>query len=388
MHVALARVYGDNPHLDVLHVLGKHTEVIWGGLIAFAVVVLLTPAVGGMARALGAVDAPGGRRVNRLPVPRLGGIALFLGMLVPALAFLHVGHENRGILLGATIAVTVGAIDDLRGLPWFGKLAGQVAAAAVPAAFGVWVSRFTFPFLGVNALPEWLGIALTVIWIVAIMNMVNFLDGLDGLAAGVSAIAGFTFSVIALSLGKIDAAILSAIVFGACVGFLRHNFYPARIFMGDSGALLLGYVLGAISVQGLLKTAATVALFFPLLVLAVPIVDTTFVVARRLKHGERIFVGDQAHLHHRFLRRGFSQKRAALTIWAWCLALAAAALATRFVPPRQHGVWHVWPTLIAVGIGLIALTFSVYVVYVLEIVKVGNPITRRREAGDPLRKAS
>jgi UDP-GlcNAc:undecaprenyl-phosphate GlcNAc-1-phosphate transferase len=388
MHVALARVYGNNPHLDVLHVLGKHTEVIWGGLIAFAVVVLLTPAVGGMARALGAVDAPGGRRVNRQPVPRLGGIALFLGMLVPALAFLHVGHENRGILLGATIAVTVGAIDDLRGLPWFGKLAGQVAAAAVPAAFGVWVSRFTFPFLGVNALPEWLGIALTVIWIVAIMNMVNFLDGLDGLAAGVSAIAGFTFSVIALSLGKIDAAILSAIVFGACVGFLRHNFYPARIFMGDSGALLLGYVLGAISVQGLLKTAATVALFFPLLVLAVPIVDTTFVVARRLKHGERIFVGDQAHLHHRFLRRGFSQKRAALTIWAWCLALAAAALATRFVPPRQHGVWHVWPTLIAVGIGLIALTFSVYVVYVLEIVKVGNPITRRREAGDPLRKAS
>jgi UDP-GlcNAc:undecaprenyl-phosphate GlcNAc-1-phosphate transferase len=388
MHAALARVYGDNPHLDVLHVLGKHTEVIWGGLIAFAVVVLLTPAVGGMARALGAVDEPGGRRVNRLPVPRLGGIALFLGMLVPALAFLHVGHENRGILLGATIAVTVGAIDDLRGVPWFGKLAGQVAAASVPAAFGVWVSRFTFPFLGVNALPEWLGIALTVIWIVAIMNMVNFLDGLDGLAAGVSAIAGFTFSVIALSLGKIDAAILSAIVFGACVGFLRHNFYPARIFMGDSGALLLGYVLGAISVQGLLKTAATVALFFPLLVLAVPIVDTTFVVARRLRHGERIFVGDQAHLHHRFLRRGFSQKRAALTIWAWCLALAAAALATRFVPPRQHGVWHVWPTAIAIGIALIALTFSVYVVYVLEIVKVGNPITRRREPGDPLRKAS
>jgi UDP-GlcNAc:undecaprenyl-phosphate GlcNAc-1-phosphate transferase len=389
MYVALARVfYGDNPHLDVLHVLGKHTEVIWGGLIAFAVVVLLTPAVGGMARALGAVDAPGGRRVNRRPVPRLGGIALFLGMLVPALAFLHVGHENRGILLGAAIALTVGAIDDLRGLRWFEKLAGQVAAAAVPAAFGVWVSRFTFPFLGVNALPEWLGIMLTVIWIVAIMNMVNFLDGLDGLAAGVSAIAGLTFSVIALSLGKPDAAILSAIVFGACVGFLRHNFYPARIFMGDSGALLLGYVLATISVQGLLKTAATVALFFPLLVLAVPIVDTTFVVARRLKHGDRIFVGDQAHLHHRFLRRGFSQTRAALTIWAWCLSLAAAAFATRFVPFRAHGVWHLWPTVLAAGIGLVALTFSVYVVYVLEIVKIGNPITRRREPGDPLRKAS
>src|SRR5438270_773221 len=137
---------------------------------------------------------------------------------------------------------------------------------------------------------------------------------------GVAAIAGLTFSVIALSLGKVDAAILSAIVFGACVGFLRHNFYPARIFMGDSGALLLGYVLAAVSVQGLLKTAATVALFFPLLVLAVPIVDTTFVVLRRIKHRESPFEGDQAHLHHRFLRRGFSQPRAALTIWGWCLS--------------------------------------------------------------------
>ena len=176
------------------------------------------------------------------------------------------------------------------------------------------------------------------------MNMVNFLDGLDGLAAGVAAIAGATFAVIALSLGKPDAAILSAIVFGACLGFLRHNFYPARIFMGDSGALLLGFVLAAVSVQGLLKTAATVALFFPLLVLAVPIVDTTFVVARRLKHGQKVFEGDQAHLHHRFLRRGFSQRRAAVTIWVWCLSLAAGALGTRFIPVRRHGVWHAWPT--------------------------------------------
>ena len=388
MYAALARVYGDNPHLNVLHVLGDHLEVIWGGLIAFAVVVLLTPAVGGMARALGAVDAPGGRRVNRNPVPRLGGIALFLGMLVPALAFLHVGHENRGILLGATIAVTVGAIDDLRGLRWFEKLGGQVAAAAVPAAFGVWVSRFTFPFLGVNALPEWLGVTLTVIWIVAIMNMVNFLDGLDGLAAGVAAIAGLTFSVIALSLGKVDAAILSAIVFGACVGFLRHNFYPARIIMGDSGALLLGFVLATVAVQGLLKTAATVALFFPLLVLAIPIVDTTFVVARRLKHGERVFEADQAHLHHRFLRRGFSQRRAALTIWVWCITLAAAAFATRFVPFRAHGVWHPWWTALAAGVGLAAVLFSVYVVYVLEIVKLANPIQKRRRADDPLKKTA
>src|SRR5213082_540248 len=375
-------------HHSVLDQLDKHLQVVWGALVALVVVVLLTPAVGGMARLLGAVDAPGGRRLNRNPVPRLGGLALFLGIFVPALAFLHLGHETRGLLLGSAVAVTVGAIDDFRGLRWFEKLAGQLLAAGIPVGFGVWVDRFTFPVVGIHALPSWVGMPLTVIWIVAIMNMVNFLDGLDGLAAGVAAIAGGTFAVIALSLGKPDAAILSAIVLGASLGFLRHNFYPARIFMGDSGALLLGFVLAAISVQGLLKTAATVALFFPLIVLAVPIVDTTFVVLRRLKHGESPFEGDQAHLHHRFLRRGFSQPRAALTIWAWCLSLAAAALATRFIPFRAHGSWHLGPTIAAAAIGLVAVAFSVYVVYVLEIVKVANPYQRRRPTDDPLRKSA
>src|SRR5712691_4841306 len=375
-------------HHSVLEVLGDHLQVVWGALVALVVVVLLTPAVGGMARLLGVVDAPGGRRLNRSPVPRLGGVALFLGIFVPALAFLHLGRETRGLLLGAAVAVTVGAIDDFRGLRWFEKLGGQLVAAAIPTGFGIWVDRFTFPFLGVHALPGWVGVPLTIAWIVAIMNMVNFLDGLDGLAAGVAAIAGLTFAVIALSLGKPDAAIMSAIVFGACLGFLRHNFYPARIFMGDSGALLLGFVLAAVSVQGLLKTAATVALFFPLLVLAVPIVDTTFVVARRLKHREKVFEADQAHIHHRFLRRGFSEPRAALTIWAWCTSLAAAALATRFIPFRAHGVWHLWPTIAASAIGFVALAFSIYVVYVLEIVKVRNPYQRRRPPEDPLRKSA
>jgi UDP-GlcNAc:undecaprenyl-phosphate GlcNAc-1-phosphate transferase len=385
--VAIARDVGA-VHRSVLESLGDHLEVVWGALVAFVVVVLLTPAVGGMARMLGAVDSPGGRRLNRSPVPRLGGLALFLGIFVPALAFLDLTRETRGVLLGAAVAVTVGAIDDFRGLAWWQKFAGQVLAASIPVWFGVWVDRFTFPFIGVHALPEWAGAPLTIVWIVAIMNMVNFLDGMDGLAAGVAAIAGATFAVIALSLDKADAAILSAIVFGACIGFLRHNFYPARIFMGDSGAMLLGFVLGTVSVQGLLKTAATVALFFPLLVLAVPIVDTTFVVARRLKHGEKVFEGDQAHLHHRFLRRGFSQPRAAITIWAWCLSLAAAALATRFIPFRAHGHWHLGPLLAAGAIGLVAVAISIYVVYVLEIVKVANRYQRNRPEGDPLRRSA
>src|SRR5919109_2646559 len=218
-----------------------------------------------------------------------------------------------------------------------------------------------------------------VFWIVAVMNMVNFLDGLDGLAAGVCAIAGRTFAVLALSLGKVDPAILSAIVAGGCLGFLRHNFFPARIFMGDSGALCLGFILAAVSIQGLLKTASTVVLLLPLLVLAVPIIDTSFVVARRLKHSQPIYAADRSHLHHRFLNIGFSQRRAAVTMWLWCASLAGAALATRFVPFREGGEWHLWETFAVAGIALAALAFSVYIVYLLEIVKLANPRIRRRE---------
>jgi UDP-GlcNAc:undecaprenyl-phosphate GlcNAc-1-phosphate transferase len=375
-------------HHSVLESLRDHLSVVWGAAVALGIVVLLTPAVGGMARLLGAVDPVGGRRINPHAVPRLGGVALFLGIFVPALAFLHLGRDTRGLLIGAAVAMTVGAVDDFRALLWWEKLAGLLVAAAIPVGFGVWVDRFTFPCLGVHTLPGWVGMPLTVIWIVAIMNMVNFLDGMDGLAAGVAAIAGGTFCVIALSLGKTDPAILSAIVFGAALGFLRHNFYPARIFMGDSGALLLGFVLATVSVLGLLKTAATVALFFPLLVLAVPIIDTSFVVARRLKHGEKVFEGDQAHLHHRFLRRGFSQRTAALYMYAWCLSLAAAALATRFIPFRAHGVWHLWPTVAVGGIALVAAGMSLYTVYLLEIVKLASPRFRRREADEHERKTA
>jgi UDP-GlcNAc:undecaprenyl-phosphate/decaprenyl-phosphate GlcNAc-1-phosphate transferase len=365
----------------MLHTLADHLEVVWGALLAAAIVILLTPAVGGMARLLGVVDRPEGRRLNRSTVPRLGGLALFFGIFVPALAFLDLSGESRGLLLGAAVATTVGAIDDFRGLRWWEKLGGQVAAAAIPVGFGIWVHRFTFPIIGVHTLPDWVGMPLSVLWIVAIMNMVNFLDGLDGLAAGVSAISAFTFTLIALSLThpEIQAAILSAIVLGASLGFLRHNVYPARIFMGDSGALLLGFVLATIPLQGLLKTASIVTLFFPLLVLAVPILDTSFVVAKRLKYRQPVYVADRQHLHHRFVNIGFSQRRAALYIWLWCGSLAATALALRFMRPHQHGEWHLWRTVVVSAFGLVALAASVYMVYLLEIVKLANPIMRRRE---------
>ena len=368
----------------MLHTLREHLQVLYGAGLALLIVVLLTPAVGGMARILGVVDRPAARRLNRSPVPRLGGLALFFGIFIPALAFLRLGHETRGLLLGAAVATTVGAIDDFRGLRWLEKLGGQFAAAAIPVGFGIWIHRFTFPILGIHALPKWVGMPLSVLWIVAIMNMVNFLDGLDGLAAGVSAISAFTFCVVALSLARppstIQAAILAAIVLGAALGFLRHNFYPARIFMGDSGALLLGFVLATIPLQGLLKTASIVTLFLPLVVLAVPILDTSFVVVRRLKYRQPVYAADRSHLHHRFVNIGFSQRRAAVYIWAWCGTLAATALALRFLRPHAHGDWRPWRTAATAALGLLALAASVYMVYLLEIIKLANPRIRRREA--------
>jgi len=356
-----------------------HLPVLWGALIAFAVVVALTPAVGGMARLLGVVDRPEeGRRPSPRGVPRLGGLALFFGIFIPSLAFLPLGGEMRGILLGAAVATTIGAVDDFRGLRWYEKLAGQTLAASIPAGFGVWVHRLSLPLGGAHGLPAAVGMPLTVFGIVALMNMVNFLDGLDGLAAGVCAISGLSFCVIDLSVPVIDDAILTGIVFGACLGFLRHNFYPARIFMGDSGALLLGFTLGAVSVQGLLKTAVLPTLVLPLLVLAIPLLDTSFVVLKRLKQRRPIYVADRAHLHHRFEDLGFSQRRAVVYLYGWCCMLAVTGLATKFLLPHRAGHWRPLDIGLDTAITLAALASSVYVVYLLEIVKLANPFIRRR----------
>jgi UDP-GlcNAc:undecaprenyl-phosphate/decaprenyl-phosphate GlcNAc-1-phosphate transferase len=364
----------------VVDTLRDNPEVVWGFALALAVVLLLTPGVGRFARILGVVDEPGEtRRLHARPVPRLGGIALLLGTFVPALAFLPLDGPYRGILLGAAVATTVGAIDDFRGLPWGAKLAGQLAAGIVAIGFGVTVDRFTFPGFGSQELPEWVGGPATVLWIVAIMNMVNFLDGMDGLAAGICAIAGSTFAVIGLSLGSPDAALLAAIVAGACFGFLHHNFYPARIFMGDSGALLLGFLLATLAVEGLVKTAALATLVLPLIVLAIPIIDTSFVFAKRMKYRRPIYAADRAHLHHRFLSIGFSQARAVAYMYVWCAILAAAALATRFLPPRPRGDWDVSNAIVAGVIGVAAVAASVYIAYLLEIIKLANPRIRRRE---------
>jgi UDP-GlcNAc:undecaprenyl-phosphate GlcNAc-1-phosphate transferase len=242
----------------------------------------------------------------------------------------------------------------------------------------------TLPFVGGFEL-GWVAYPLTVIGIVAVVNVINFLDGVDGLAAGVCTIAAIALAVIALSLDRNAAGVLAALTAGGALGFLRHGFPPATSFMGDTGSNLLGYLLATASVQGALKTNAVVALVFPLVVLAVPILDTGFVVAKRLKYRQPIYQADDWHFHHRMANIGFSQRRTLAYLYGWTLVLAGLALALRFVPySDDHGHFDALWTAVMVACGIVAVASSVYLIYVLEILKLRrgrlNPETGEFEA--------
>jgi UDP-GlcNAc:undecaprenyl-phosphate/decaprenyl-phosphate GlcNAc-1-phosphate transferase len=345
------------------------TDALLAFLVAAVVTLLLTPLAARIARRVGAVATPRERDLHDKPTPRLGGLAILVGVLVAAALFLPNTQEVRGIMLGAALITAIGALDDIFDLAAPIKLAGQFAAALLPVASNVTVENFTLPFVGAVDLGS-LSAPVTLIGIVAVMNILNLTDGVDGLAAGVCTIAAGTFAVICLSLDRDDAGILAALTAGAAVGFLWHNFHPASIFMGDAGSNLIGLLLACIAVQGVLKTAAVVALFFPLVILAVPILDTGFVVAKRIKYRRPVYSADAEHFHHRFGRIGFSQRRTVLYLYAWTLTLAALALALRFVPySDNHGHFDfAWSAVIA-AFGLVALAATIYLVYVLEILK-------------------
>ena len=358
-------------------------DAVWALLVAAAVAFAGTPVAAAVARRVGAVDEPKERGLHDRPIPRLGGLAILAGALLAGAVFLPAGPETRGILGGAAVAALIGAVDDAKELPAAPKLAAQALAAAIPVLSNVRVENVTIPFLGPLEFGPVLGGALTLLGIVAVMNVVNFTDGVDGLAAGVCAIAAVTFAAIALSLGRVDAGVLAGVTAGAALGFLRHNFHPASIFMGDSGSGLLGLLLACVAVQGVLKTAAVVALAFPLVILAVPFLDTGFVVAKRIKYRRPVYRGDRWHFHHRFANIGFSQRRTVLYLYGWTLALAGLALALRFVPysDRRGNFDPLW-TAVIFAAGLVALATSVYLVYILEILKFRRFRERqlRREA--------
>jgi UDP-GlcNAc:undecaprenyl-phosphate GlcNAc-1-phosphate transferase len=356
---------------DSLHALFRDGDAAWGFLTAALLVLGVTPLVARLAPRIGGVDDKHDRpRVHGdRPIPRIGGVAIVVGIAVPMIAFLHPEGHYLGILLGTLLVAVLGLVDDIRGINPSIKMIGIVTAALIPAVgFGVVWRHGGIPLVGTFDL-GWASYPLTVFWIALLANLVNLIDGMDSLAAGIVAIAAGSFALLAASFERMDAAVLAAIVCGATVAFLRHNYHPAKIFMGDSGALALGFLLATVAVQGVLKTAATIALVGPLLVLAVPILDTSFVVLKRLKYGRAPWNPDHNHFYHRFMRIGFSQRRTAAYLHVWALLLAAYAILLRFVPPRPRGNWDLGNALIATGVGLVVLAASVWMVYTLEILK-------------------
>jgi UDP-GlcNAc:undecaprenyl-phosphate/decaprenyl-phosphate GlcNAc-1-phosphate transferase len=361
-------------------------DALWAFLVAAGVALVATPVSARFARRMGVIHVPRERDLHEEPVPGLGGLAILAAVLVAGILFMPGGKETRGILLGAAAIALIGAADDKWDLPPVVKLTGQFAAAAIPVASDVYVQNMTLPFVEPIDLGD-LGAALTLLGIVAVMNVVNFTDGVDGLTAGVCTIAAVTFAIIALSLDRDDAGVLAALTAGAAIGFLWHNFHPASIFMGDAGSNLLGLLLACVAIQGVLKTAAVVALFFPLLILAVPALDATFVVAKRIKYGRPVYSADRWHFHHRFANIGFSQRRTVLYLYGWTLALAALALALRFVPySEDDGTLNVGWTIVILAFATIAVAASVYLVVVLEILKFRRfrerQIRRQVETGE------
>ncbi len=294
-------------------------------IIALFLTYIFTPIVKKVAYLLGTFDKPNNRRINTKPIPNIGGLAIFAGFIITVLLFADSGKILTGLITGGSFIFLLGIIDDIYELaPWI-KLLGQIIAAGILISFGIKIEFITNPFGGMIYLGYW-GIPLSLIWIVGITNTVNLIDGLDGLAAGITVIAVTTLFFVSLQEGQSSVAIFAIALAGSSLGFLRFNFHPAEIFMGDSGAMFSGYVMAAISVAGALKSAAAVTLIVPLLALGVPIFDTLFAIIRRVYHRKPISKADNGHIHHRLLALGWSQTRAVLSVYAISVFLGIMAL--------------------------------------------------------------
>lgn len=306
-------------------------------LLTMAVTVAIsfaaTPLVKILAYKVGAIDVPrDNRRMHKEPIPRLGGLAIFLAFLLGVLLFAEIDRQMQGILLGAVMIVVLGVLDDILTLKAVPKFIVQIAAAAVAVYHGCAIQTISNPNLFSSVpyidLGVW-SVPVTIIWVVAITNAVNFIDGLDGLACGVSAISAGSLFVIALLVSEGNVAIILAALLGSCLGFIPYNLNPAKIFMGDTGALFLGFILATVSIQGVFKSYAVISFAVPLLILGLPLFDTTFAILRRLFTGKGIMTADRGHLHHRLIDMGFSQKQTVFILYAisGVLGITAVVLA-------------------------------------------------------------
>lgn len=300
--------------------------------VAFLISFSATPMVISLAHKVNAIDVPKeARRVHKKPTPLMGGLAIFYGFVVSVICFATIDTEVMGILIGCVIVVTTGIIDDITDMKAIVKLFCQILAAVVVVASGVRIEHFGNPFSAwigdpYIVLDNWMSCAVTIIWIVGICNAVNLIDGLDGLAVGVSSIASIALLTLTLISENLNVAIITAAVAGAGFGFLPYNFNPAKIFMGDTGALFLGFILACISVQGMLKMSAVITFAAPILILGLPIFDTIFAILRRVLTGHSPMQPDRGHLHHRLLDMGFSQRRVVAILYTLTAVLCMTAV--------------------------------------------------------------
>ncbi|WP_088890362.1 glycosyltransferase family 4 protein [Leptolyngbya ohadii] len=311
-------------------------------MISAGVVLLATPLVRQIGLRSGYVDRPGERKVHQRPMVRLGGVSIFLGSLIALLTIWGVGgfgtlppdkeYAIWGVTIGGLAFFLIGLADDLLNLSPLTRLIMQIMVAACAWWAGVQIDFLTIPFIGLTSLPFWLSLPVTVIWLVGMANAINWIDGLDGLAAGVSGIAAVVMLVVCLFMNQPAAALIAAALAGGTLGFLRYNFNPAQIFMGDGGAYFIGFTLAGVGIVGLVKSVTTVAVLLPYLILAVPILDMSAVILDRLRHGKSPFKADKRHLHHRLLKAGLSHRSTVLFIYSLTLWVGTLALAFSGIP--------------------------------------------------------
>ncbi|MDF2958985.1 MAG: UDP-phosphate N-acetylglucosaminyl 1-phosphate transferase [Paenibacillus sp.] len=321
-------------------------NVLYGvGFIAACLIALLmTPLVKRFAFWVGAVDAPNHRKVHSRIMPRLGGLAIFVAfvgayiVVSPAISSIN-SDVAIGLLIGGTIIVIVGALDDRFDLSPKVKLLGQIIAACVVVYSGVVIDLVNVPFGDTTISLTWLAVPLTIFWIVGVTNAINLIDGLDGLSAGVSGIATTTILILALMMGNVTVVLLSVILLGSIIGFLFYNFHPAKIFMGDSGALFLGFSLATLSILGF-KQATVLSLLVPIMILGVPLSDTFFAILRRWVNKLPISKPDKSHLHHCLLQLGFSHRLTVLIIYGVASVFGISAVLLSYMSDQQV-IWGV-----------------------------------------------
>ncbi|NEQ23465.1 MAG: undecaprenyl/decaprenyl-phosphate alpha-N-acetylglucosaminyl 1-phosphate transferase [Microcoleus sp. SIO2G3] len=310
--------------------------------VAAIVVLLSTPTIKAIGLKSGRVDLPNARKMHQRPMVRLGGVSIFLGVLIALLAIWNFGgfgvlpteqeYAIWGVTIGGLAFFLIGLADDLVSLPAIVRLLLQSIAATGAWWVGVQINFLTIPFHGLVQLPEWVSLPVTIVWLVGMANAINWIDGLDGLAAGVSGIAAVVMLIVCLFMDQPAAALIAAALAGGALGFLRYNFNPAQIFMGDGGAYFMGFTLAGVGVVGLVKSVTTVAVLLPYLILAVPILDMSAVILDRLRSGKSPFVADKRHLHHRLFQAGLSHRLTVLFIYSLTLWVGTLALAFSGIP--------------------------------------------------------